>query len=252
MTNMPLVSVVMPVYNVSKYLRQAIESVLDQTYRNLELIMIDDCSSDESLQIMKEYARKDDRIVVLANDTNQGVASTRNKGIQAARGEYIALLDSDDFWVADKLEKQIALMEQTKADIAYCSLCLIGEDGQQKKHMFIVPEETDLQMLLYRCCFTCTSIVCKTALLKEHPFRTDFYHEDFLLYTELMSLPVKAVGTKEVLAYYRQISGSRSNNKLHAAQQRWKIYRDALGMGLWETIVTFVRYAFWGVRKYYL
>lgn len=252
MTNMPLVSVVMPVYNVSKYLRQAIESVLDQTYRNLELIMIDDCSSDESLQIMKEYARKDDRIVVLANDTNQGVASTRNKGIQAARGEYIALLDSDDFWVANKLEKQIALMQAEKADMAYGSVEFVDADGAVVNRAFIVPNQTDYKMLLYRCVFICSTVVVSAKVLKAHPFRTDFYHEDFLLYTELMALPVKAVGVQEVVAYYRQISGSRSNNKLHAAQQRWKIYRDALGMGIGESIVTFVRYAFWGVRKYYL
>ena len=246
----PLVSVVMPAYNAARFLRQAVDSVLAQTYGNLELIIVDDCSTDDTLQIMQEYAARDSRVRVIAGEENQGVARVRNRGIQAARGAYIALLDSDDVWVETKLEKQIRLMQETKAQIAYCSVDFVDENDQ-KTRSFIVPSTTDYREMLVRCFFICSMVVVEAELLKKHPFNPAFYHEDYMLWTELLSIPVTAAGVTEVQGYYRHVQGSRSNNKLNAAKHRWRIYREGLGMGVLESAFTFVRYAFWGVVKYY-
>lgn len=246
----PLVSVVVPAYNASRFLRQAVDSVLAQTYSNLELIIVDDCSTDDTLQIIQEYAARDSRVRVIAGEENQGVARVRNRGIQAAQGEYIALLDSDDYWAADKLERQLCLLQAEHAQIAYCSVEFVDENDRRMKS-FIVPQMTDYREMLTRCAFICSMVVMDANLLKAHPFNPDFYHEDLMLWLELLALPVKAVGIQDVLGFYRQIAGSRSNNKLNAAKHRWKIYREGLGMGLLESCVTFVRYAFWGVMKYY-
>lgn len=245
----PLVSVVMPVYNAERFLRQAIESVLMQTYENIELIMVDDCSQDGSLQIMSEYEARDNRVHVVKCEKNQGVAHARNCGIRRADGEYIALLDSDDVWYTEKLENQIRLLLKEKASIVYCSLVFIDEQGNRMKS-FLVPEKTDYKEMLYKCYFSCSTVVVESKLLKEHLFRADYYHEDYLLWVELLKLNVKAVGEPTVLAGYRQIAGSRSNNKLNAAKHRWRIYRKALGMNLLQSSIVFAKYAFWGVVKY--
>lgn len=247
----PLVSVVMPVYNAERFLRQAIESVLNQTYQNIELIMVDDCSKDRSVQIMSEYEAQDARVHVIRNEINKGVALVRNQGIRIAKGEYIALLDSDDVWECTKLEKQITLLLKEKASIAYCSVDFIDEQDKKMKS-FIVPPTTDYREMLTRCYFICSAVVIEANLLKSHPFRSDYYHEDYLLWTELLALNAKAVGVTDVLASYRQIAGSRSHGKIKAAVNRWRIYRNALGMSFFQCSITFVRYAVGGIKKYYL
>ena len=246
----PLISVVMPVYNAERFLPQAVESVLGQTYRNIEVILVDDGSQDSSRQIMKNYADKDQRIRLIYNDNNQGVAQTRNAGIQAAGGKYIAFLDSDDVWECDKLERQQALMQRENADIVYCSLDFIDEENGGVKHPFIVPQVTNYRKMLVKCVFTCSTIFVRSDLLKQHPFKSDYYHEDFLLWMELLSFSVKAVGDPKILMHNRQVKGSRSNNKLHAAKERWKIYRHALNMKFFPALGVFCLYAIYGVLKY--
>lgn len=249
--NAPLISVVMPVYNAERFVAQAIESVLAQTYRNLELILVDDCSTDHSLSILQYYAQKDTRIHVLANEQNSGVANTRNTGIQAANGTYIALLDSDDCWHETKLEKQISRMMSMNADISYCSVDMVDENNRKIK-TFAVPEKTDYEEMLVRCYFICSTVVIEAALLKAHPFRTEYYHEDYLLWLELLSTNAVVIGLSEVLADYRQLVGSRSSGKVKAAINRWRIYRKALGMSFFRAVYVFIQYAIGGIRKYYL
>lgn len=247
-----LVSVVMPVYNASKFLDEAVRSVLNQTYRNFELIMIDDCSKDNSLEIARNYAKQDERIRVIAGEVNQGVARVRNRGIAEAKGVYIALLDSDDVWVETKLERQVKLLEEKDAQIAYCSYDFIDENSTEVLKPFIVPRETYYKKMLVSSVISCSTALIDGKILKEHPFNPQFYHEDYVLWMELLALPVKAVGDPLVLAHYRQVSGSRSNNKKNAAIQRWKTYREALGIGFFKSVGAFVAYAVQGVLKYYI
>lgn len=247
---MPLVSVVMPIYNARRFVAEAIESVLAQTHEHLELILIDDCSTDDTLQILQAYAQRDQRICIMVNEQNQGVARSRNRGILAAQGAYIALLDSDDAWEKTKLEKQLRLARDQDAEIVYGAVDFVDEKSRVIK-TFHVPETTDYREMLTRCFFICSTVVIKAEILKAHPFRTEFYHEDYLLWTELLMLKAKAVGVTDVVAYYRQIAGSRSYSKVKAAFNRWKIYRKALHMSVWQSFVTFVGYAVGGVKKYY-
>ena len=249
--NMPLVSVIMPVYNAERFVDKAIRSVLEQTYQNLELILIDDGSTDGSRQIIQAYADKDPRVRILTNEGNQGVAQTRNHGIRAAAGEYIALLDSDDVWKRAKLEQQVHLMQTQDADLCYGSVDFTDENDRKIK-TFTVPPATNYKELLTRCYFICSTVVARASVLKEHPFCTGYYHEDYLLWTELLSGNARAVGVTDVVAEYRQVSTSRSHGKLKAAVNRWRIYRNALGMNLFQCCITFVGYALGGIRKYYL
>lgn len=132
MKNDVLISVVMPNYNGHRFVEQAIDSVLSQTYQNFELLIVDDCSKDDSLQLIKRKAQSDSRIRVISLEKNAGVANARNVGIREAKGKYIALLDNDDLWTADKLERQLAIAEKG-ADIVYCSYDFIDEQNNEIK-----------------------------------------------------------------------------------------------------------------------
>lgn len=246
------ISVVMPVYNSRRFLPETVKSVLDQSYAAFELILVDDCSTDGSGELMEELALSDSRIRILKNRENLGVAKTRNAGIAAACGNYIALLDSDDIWTVDKLQRQIDLALKENCDIVYCSYGFIDESGAQVKKPFLVPERTCFKDMLAKSVISCSTALIKAELLKDHPFDPNIYHEDYALWMKLLALPVKALGDTQVLAYYRQVSGSRNARKFHAAQERWKIYRDVLHLSYAQSVLAFFRYAAYGIKKYYL
>lgn len=225
-TKQPLITVVMPNYNGRRFVEQAIDSVLNQTYSNFELLVVDDCSKDDSLQLIQQKAQSDDRIRVIALEHNAGVANARNVGIKEAKGEFIALLDNDDLWTEDKLERQLALA-QKGADIVYCSYDFIDEQNNSIKKPFVVPQQTNFNKMLASSVISCSTSFIKTELMQAHPFNPDFYHEDYVLWMELLRVCSTAYGDQKVLMHYRQVNGSRSNKKGNAAKERWNTY-DAI------------------------
>lgn len=247
----PLITVVMPNYNGHRFVEQAIDSVLSQTYQDFELLIVDDCSEDDSLQLIKQKAQSDSRIRVIALEKNVGVANARNVGIREAKGKYIALLDNDDLWTADKLECQLAIAEKG-ADIVYCSYDFIDEQNNEVKKPFIVPKQTNFNKMLASSVISCSTSFIKTELMQAHPFNPEFYHEDYVLWMELLRVCPTAYGDEKVLMHYRQVTGSRSNKKGNAAKERWNTYRKALSLNIATSMWAFVRYAVNGVMKYYL
>ena len=247
-----LVSIVTPAYNCEKYLRKTVESVLSQSYTSWEMIIFDDCSTDGTFALAQQLAAQEPRIRVFRNETNQGVSLTRNRGIAQTRGKYIALLDGDDLWESDKLERQVALLEKGY-DLAYCSYDFWDESGRPIETMkpFIVPVRTDFHKMLVSSVVSCSTAMIRAELLKAHPFRKDTYHEDYALWMELFALPIRAAGDEKVLMHYRQVRGSRSNAKGNAARKRWEVYRRTLHMGLLESAWAFCRYAVRGMIKYF-
>ena len=249
-TKQPLITVVMPNYNGQRFVEQAIDSVLAQTYTNFELIVVDDCSTDASLQLVEKKAAGDSRIRVITMDHNSGVANVRNTGIREAKGEYIALLDNDDLWTPDKLERQLAIAENG-AEIVYCSYDFIDEKGNPVGKPFIVPSQTNFNKMLALNAIGCSTSFIRADFMKAHPFSQGFYHEDYALWMELLRVCPTASGDREVLMHYRLVSGSRSNKKGNAAKKRWNIYRKALKLDVFTSVWAFVRYAVNGVIKYY-
>ena len=250
MIDNPLISVVMPNYNGHRFVEQAIDSVLSQTYKYFELIIVDDCSKDDSLQLIKEKAKIDNRIIVIELEQNRGVANARNIGIKHAIGEYIALLDNDDLWAEDKLERQL-MVALSGADIVYCSYDFIDENNNSIKKPFIVPQQTTFKEMLTSSVISCSSCFIKTELIQAHPFKSEFYHEDYVLWMELLKIYPVAYGDRKVLMHYRQVSGSRSNKKRNAAKERWRIYRNALNMNILKSMCAFLIYSIKGILKYY-
>lgn len=248
-TQHPTVSVLMPSYNAEKYIESAVRSALAQTFTDFELLVLDDCSTDGTVSILKRLAQEDSRIRILSNEVNLGVAKTRNRGIELCRGEYIALLDSDDLWYPEKLEKQLALARSTGSEILYCSYDMIDEAGQPRGS-FAVPERTDFDAMLVRSVLSCSTVLLKRDALGDIRFDPSYYHEDYVFWLALLQRGLRASGIAEPLGAYRVMSGSRSANKLTAAKYRWQVYRDYLHYPLLHSGRLFIAYALAGVRKY--
>lgn len=248
--NTPLVSVIMPVYNAARFLEAAISSVLSQTMEDWELLAIDDGSSDNSCQIAEAFAQKDPRIRFLPNPRNMGVSATRNRGIEAARGTYIAFLDSDDVWHPEKLQVQLETMEKTGAGICYTSYAIVDEDGKKSRENYLVPAQVDFDGLLKENVMGCSTVMLRAELLEQERFGETYYHEDYVLWLNLLRKKVPACGCTQVLTDWRLIANSRSFNKFRSAKFRWKIYRDYLGLSLGRSLVSFAGYATASLRKY--
>ncbi len=246
----PLVSVVMPSYNAAAYIREAIESVIGQTVTDWELIVIDDGSADDSLQIAQSYAAKDPRVRVMRNEQNAGVARTRNRAIEAAQGRYIAFLDSDDAWYPEKLQRQLRLVQDTGADMAYCSYAIVDHNSAKVRPDYMVPEKIEYNGLLKENVIACSAMLIKAEIVKDIRFNTDFYHEDYVLSLEILRAGYKAVGCREVLMHWRYFESSRSFNKKNCTKNRWRIYRDYLGLPLCKSLYLFGHYAVAGLKKY--
>lgn len=242
-----LISIIMAAYNAEATIKQAIESVLAQTYSNFELIVINDCSSDRT----EEYVRlfNDNRIKLIANDHNSGVSLTRHAGVMAASGEWIAILDSDDMWTPDKLEKQVDLQNKTGAEVLYTGSAFIRSDGSPIDWVLQVPEVLDYKTLLKQNLLSNSSSLVKKSLFLANEVMEDGAHEDFACWLKILRSGIKAYGVNEPLLIYRLTPTSKSGNKIHAAKMNWKTYRF---VGL--NPITSAYYMLWytvnGVLKY--
>lgn len=246
----PLISVIMPAYNADRYIAEAVDSVRMQTYKNWELLVLDDGSADQSCQIVQALAKEDSRIRLIKNEKNMGVARTRNRGFDLCKGSYVALLDADDLWHPTKLEKQLALLEQTGAQLAYSSYAIVNSQGQKVKGDYLVPETVTFRELLKENVIGCSAVLLRSELLQKHRFQTDFFHEDYVLWLQLLQEGYRAVGCRDVLLSWRFVENSRSFNKKKAAKNRWRIYRDYLHLPLHRSLWAFGHYALRSLRKY--
>lgn len=248
----PLVSVIMPLYNAENFVAEAIESVIAQTVENWELFVIDDRSTDGSYDVARKYCEIDPRITLLQNEENSGVSVTRNRGIDAARGEYIAFLDSDDVWLPEKLQRQLSLMKEKNGDISYCSYAIIGADGTKAKDDYLVRDRAEFKDILKENYIQCSAMLIRADLVKEVKFRTDFYHEDYILGLDLLRRGCVAVGCTEILLNWRYIENSRSFNKVKSAKNRWLIYRKYLHFSVFKSFYYQMHYMFAGLKKYFI
>jgi glycosyltransferase involved in cell wall biosynthesis len=219
-----LVSIVMPAFNASRFIAAAIESVLSQTYPHWELLVVEDCSSDNTLEIARNYANKDDRIRIFPQSRNQGVTAARNHALSNARGKYIAFLDSDDLWEPEKLSLQVAFMQSNGISICYSGYQRIDQNGA-KLAQVMPPLQTDYRGLLKgNVIGNLTGIYDAESLGKENfkPYK----HEDYVAWLALIKRAGKAVGLAQPLASYRVYEGSVSSNKIRTLGWQWRIYRE--------------------------
>lgn len=227
----PLVSVIMPLHNAEPYIAETLASVLTQTYGNWELIVVDDCSTDASCSIVETALERDERIRLLRNPGNMGVAKTRNRGVLEARGRYVAFLDADDAWMPEKLGRQIAFMAESGCAMCFTSYETIESDGSHRNYVR-VPREIGYGGFLKNtvtCSHTIMFDLSKTerSLLVCPDFDGCFdFPEDMVVWLQVLKSGVIAQGLDEVLAKNRKHDASRSADKRRAVLRTWNAYRQ--------------------------
>lgn len=249
-TNKPLVSVIMPAYNAERFIEAAVRSVMSQTVTDWELLILDDGSKDTTAAIAAKLASEDTRIRFLPNEANMGVAKTRNRGLDLCRGQYVALLDSDDIWLPEKLEKQLALAEKTGADLIYCSYGIMDEHGAKARQDYLVSDRATMKSLLRENIIGCSTVLLSRQVVDRYRFEERFYHEDYVLWLTLLQEGYQAAGCVEPLVKWRLIENSRSFDKRKSAKNRWRIYRQYLKLPILTSAWYFAGYTVAGFRKY--
>ena len=244
------VSVIIPVFNASKFIKQTINSVLNQTYKNWEILAIDDCSTDNSFEILKHYSSKEKRIKVLQNNKNLGAFAARNLGIKMSSGEYIAFLDADDLWIEDKLEIQINFMKERKCNFTYTGFTRFHERLTVKEKNIKVPERVNYNFLM-----TNTVIATSTVLIniKNVGFfqMEDVYYDDYILWLTLLKREKFAYGINKPLMRYRILDNSLSRNKFKSAKKVYEILHQNLNLNFIQAKYKFILWAINTNIKYF-
>ena len=245
----PLVSIIMPAYNAEKYIAESIRSVIKQTYQNWELIVADDCSTDDTAEIVNSFS--DARIHYYKCVKNSGVAQTRNFGISKADGEWIAFLDSDDLWEPTKLEKQIGFIENSRtAKLVFTASAFVNENGIRLGYILPAPKTVTTKELLKQNVLSCSSILIAKEYIKKYPFPSgEVIHEDYVSWLKILAEIDTAYGINEPLLIYRVSSGSKSGNKFKAAKMQWNAYKE-YGLNVVQRAYYMAFYAVNGLKKY--
>lgn len=220
-----LISIIMAAYNAEKTIELAIESVLNQTYSNFELLVINDCSKDRTAKLVEAFSAKDNRVRLISNEKNCGVSFTREHGLEEAKGAWIAVLDSDDAWAPEKLEKQIELQNRTNADLLFTGSAFMDSDGRPIDWYLHAPEEVTYRQLLKQNILSNSSALVRKELYAKYYAVGDGMHEDFAIWLSILKEGKKAYGVDEPLLIYRIAKSSKSGNKVKAAKMNWNTYR---------------------------
>lgn len=245
-----LVSIIMANYNSEKYLDSTINSVLNQTYLNWELIIVDDNSSDNSKTIINSFINKDKRIKLVEQNQNNGPAVTRNKGIEIARGRFITFLDSDDIWEKTFLKYSVNFQLNNNIAFTFSSYFRRNEDLSIDNGTFIVPEKVAYKDLLKTCPISCLTAMYDIKKVGKVYMPKILKRQDYGLWLSILKKIDYAYGINKPLATYRMREGSVSRNKFKAAQYQWKIYRDVEKLNIFSSIYYFIHYAINGFKKY--
>ncbi len=244
-----LISIIMAAYNAEKTIEAAIQTVLSQTYTNWELIVINDCSHDKTLNIIQGYMAKDPRIHVLTNEKNRGVSLTRKRGLEESNGIWIAVLDSDDLWTPDKLEKQLCLAQRENANLIFTGSDFIDQDGNPISWTLHVPKTITYRQLLKQNIVSNSSVLVKKELYQKYYAVNDDMHEDFAIWLGITKAGFVAYGIDEPLLIYRIAKSSKSGNKWKAAKMNWNTYRHT-GLNSLSSLYYMCWYTVKGVLKY--
>lgn len=245
------VSIITPAYNASKVVGETIESVQKQTFKDWEMIIVDDCSTDNTLEIIEEYAKNDSRIVVLKHEKNSGVAAARNTALKKATGNYIAFLDSDDMWHPEKLQKQIEFMEQNNYVLTYTNYQKYISEAKEKGKVITCPEKMTYNSIFYNTAIACLTVMVNKDLSGEFFMPLIKHTEDQCTWQEILKKTEKeAYCLNENLALYRVSADSMTGNKVEAAKKQWSTYRDFHKLSIVKSGIYFLCYCINAIKKH--
>ena len=238
------ISIVVPVYNAADFILETIDMVRQQTYENFELILVDDASTDNSIELIESAISSDNRIKLIKKCSNAGAAAARNAGIGAATGRYLAFLDADDIWPANKLEKELAFLKEKKAAFVFTAYEFGDENANPTGKIVHVPETLTFKEALSRTViFTTTVMIDMEVLPKDKIFMPQIESEDTATWWTILKGGTVAYGLDEVLATYRRPAKSLSSNKFAAIRRIWGLYRKIAGLSPVASLFYFVGWA---------
>ena len=245
----PLVSIIMPCYNGMGFIGRAIDSVLEQTCENWELIIIDDGSTDGTIPILHNYQeRYPGKIRIILNNFNLGADKARNRGIDEAKGRYIAFIDSDDYWLDKKIAKQMQFMEENESSFSFTGV-VVDDFGHRTLHS--IPRLARRGDILKNNCITTSSVIYDTQKVGKIKIPEIRKGQDLAMWLLLLKTCHYADGLDIPLVVYFKRANSLSANKLSSAKWVWRLYRDLEKMSFSASLYYFVFYAVNGVRKHF-
>lgn len=246
----PIVSIITPCYNAESFITLTIESVLAQTYSEWELLIVDDCSTDGSYELIHKYACKDSRLKYFKTDAPSGSpALPRNIGIKNAQGKYIAFLDSDDLWLPNKLEEQVTFLEENHYDFVYSNYEKVSWEGKRANRIVCVRSTSSYWDTLESCGIPCLTVLLRKTLIEDIDFKS-IPKEDYAFWLEILRRGHNAHNTGKVHALYREAKQSRSGNKYRMFKSQWYVLRKIEGVKVIPAVYFIIIFSFKGILKY--
>ena len=249
----PLVSIITPCYNSEKYISDTIRSVLKQEYRNWEMIIVDDASDDQSVDIINSIIDNEKRIKLFILSNNMGAGYCRNKGIDNAKGKYYAFLDSDDLWYPNKLIEQISFMEENNIIFSYTSYDFMSIVNKDQKNIIKAKSSIRYHDLLKTNHIGCLTVIYNSEIVNKDGvvhMSTIRCRQDLSLWLKILKKIDIAYGLDKILSTYRIRRESVSSNKIRVIYYQWKLYRDIEKISFLKSIYFLVFYLYFGLFKY--
>lgn len=243
-----LVSIIMPLYNSEKFIDVTLKSVLNQTYKNFEILITDDLSKDDGANKVLEYQKKDSRIKLFKLKVNSGAGIARNNSIAKAKGRYIAFLDSDDLWKPNKLEKQIEFMKKNNCAFSFTEYEQISENGLYLGNVRKVPKLLTYKEAIYYNPIGCLTAIYDTNMLGKVYMPSIRKRQDYALWLKILK-KTDGFGINQNLASYRIRENSISSNKISLLKWHWKLYREQEKMNLFKSAFHVLYYSYMKILK---
>lgn len=246
------VSIIIPVYNAERYLQKTLNSIYAQTYQNLQIVLVDDCSKDNSEEIIRENMSKCSEITYYRQITNLGAGNARNKALEIATGQYVAFLDSDDLWKTEKIEKQLRLMRNERTPFSYTAIEMIDRDGNLIKKKRKILTKCDYNILLKNTMIATSSVVIDRNALGDFRMSTRRGGQDYATWLRLLKGGAVARGIDESLVQYRVTDDSLSSNKFKSIQQVWNIQTQDEHINVFKATINVCGFILNALKKYLL
>jgi teichuronic acid biosynthesis glycosyltransferase TuaG len=244
-----MVSIITPCHNCSKFIGQTISSVFTQTYSDWELIIVDDCSTDNSLDVIYQLVGNNTKVKVIPLKENVGAAEARNIALRQAQGRYIAFLDSDDIWRANKLEDQLFFMITNNYSFSFTAYALMRADGKLLNKTISAPRKISYNRYLRNTIIGCLTVIIDKETIGSFEMPNIKSSHDMALWLQILKRGFCAYGLNEVLANYRIVNTSNTANKKKAALDVWQVYRKTEKLSVFYSIFCFVGYVFNAIKK---
>lgn len=241
-----LISIITPTYNCERFIGETIESVLKQTYKNWEMIIVDDCSTDNTYEVVKKYADNDSRIKYYLLEENSGAAVARTKAMQLATGDYMAFLDSDDLWISNKLECQLKFMKENNYNFTCTEYEQIDENGKSLNKVIKVKNKTNYNGVLLSCPVGNSTVMYNVSKMGKFQVPNIRKRNDDALWLQMLKKEEYIYGLDNILMEYRIRTNSISSNKLDLVKYHWYLYRNIEHLSI---IRSLFHIGYWGVIK---